>query len=191
MKDNKEEILRHIQGERWKRAYELMVETFQHDIYRYCFRRLGKKDAEDVAQEVFLAAWKALPKIRLAYGADSIAPWLYRIAKRRVIDAIVVQKRERMLFSGTSSPAEDESSDTTTADADTMIPDTLVLQRALGQLSEEDREILSYWAVGFKSTEIAGFLNTTPEAVRTRISRALKKLREIVNNGRKNRKEDC
>ena len=42
-----------------------------------------RQDAEDVAQEVFLAAWQALPVFR---GESSVATWLHRIAVNRALN---------------------------------------------------------------------------------------------------------
>lgn len=179
---SKEEILRHIESERWVEAFELMVRSFQDDIYRYCFKRLGPEDAADVAQEVFLAAWKGWPRIRLKHGADSIAPWLYAIARYKVLDEIARRSAERKGLPGFSSPEEEEPPDPQTVETDTIL-NRMDLGRALAQLPENDREVLLLYSVGFTAEESAGFLDTTPPAVRVRIHRAIKKLREVLDNG--------
>ena len=175
LRKRKEEILRHIRDERWKEAFELLVETFQNDIYRYCFRRVGGEYGEDVAQEVFLAAWKALPRIRLEHQENSIAPWLYGIAKNELLDAIVKLRHRK---EGSFNREGEETAAPATADVDT-IPNILDLQRSMIQLPEKDRRILMYYLQGFTGKEIAGFLGgrATPGSVRIQIYRLIKKLK--------------
>lgn len=171
-REDKKKILEHIRSERWERALTKMMRTFQNEVYRYCYRRLGAEDAKDVVQEVFLAAWKALPKIRLEHGQNSIAPWLFAIAKYKVIDALVVASRERVV-----AGREEEGSDVGIETRDSMA-DRVDSQRRLMRLDENDRKVLILDALGFSAREIVCLLDEdiTPEGVRTRIFRARKKL---------------
>ncbi len=63
-------------GER--EAFDRLVERYQRDIYRLCFRYVNNHyDANDMAQEAFLKAYKALGTFR---GDSAFATWMYRIA---------------------------------------------------------------------------------------------------------------
>ena len=63
-------------GER--EAFDRLVERYQRDVYRLCFRYVNNHhDANDMAQEVFLKAYRAIAKFR---GDSSFSTWLYRIA---------------------------------------------------------------------------------------------------------------
>jgi RNA polymerase sigma-70 factor (ECF subfamily) len=63
-------------GER--EAFDRLVLRYQRDVYRLCYRFVNDhEDANDVAQEVFLKAWHAIPRFR---GESSFSTWLYRIA---------------------------------------------------------------------------------------------------------------
>ncbi len=63
-------------GER--EAFSGLVERYQRDVYRLCYRYVNNHhDANDMAQEAFLKAFKALPSFR---GDSSFSTWLYRIA---------------------------------------------------------------------------------------------------------------
>jgi RNA polymerase sigma-70 factor (ECF subfamily) len=60
------------------RAFDRLVERYQRDVYRLCYRYVNNHfDASDMAQEVFLRAYKALAKFR---GDSAFSTWLYRIA---------------------------------------------------------------------------------------------------------------
>jgi RNA polymerase sigma-70 factor (ECF subfamily) len=62
-------------GER--EAFDRLVVRYQRDVYRLCYRYVDNhEDANDLAQEVFLKAWKAIGRFR---GESSFRTWLYRI----------------------------------------------------------------------------------------------------------------
>jgi RNA polymerase sigma-70 factor (ECF subfamily) len=63
-------------GER--EAFDQLVLRYQRDIYRLCYRYVNNHDdANDLAQEVFLKAWRAIGRFR---GDSAFSTWLYRIA---------------------------------------------------------------------------------------------------------------
>jgi len=63
-------------GER--EAFDRLVVRYQRDVYRLCYRYVNDhEDANDLAQEAFLKAWRAISRFR---GESSFSTWLYRIA---------------------------------------------------------------------------------------------------------------
>jgi RNA polymerase sigma-70 factor (ECF subfamily) len=59
-------------------AFDHLVERYQRRIYRFCHRWSGDHaDAADLAQEVFLRAYRGISKFR---GESALSTWLYRIA---------------------------------------------------------------------------------------------------------------
>src|SRR5438105_3403482 len=59
-------------------AFDALVERHQRNVYRVCYRFVGNHaDASDLAQEVFLRAFRALQRFK---GESSVGTWLYRIA---------------------------------------------------------------------------------------------------------------
>jgi len=63
-------------GER--EAFDRLVLRYQRDVYRLCYRYVNShEDANDLAQEVFLKAWRGIGRFR---GDSSFSTWLYRIA---------------------------------------------------------------------------------------------------------------
>src|SRR6185369_4677429 len=74
--DDREAVLACQRGER--EAFDGLVERYQRDIYRLCYRYVNDpQDANDMAQEVFLKAYRAIDRFR---GDSSFSTWLYRIA---------------------------------------------------------------------------------------------------------------
>jgi len=62
-------------GER--EAFDPLVVRYQRDIYRLCYRYVNNhEDANDLTQEVFLRAWRAIGRFR---GRSAFSTWLYRI----------------------------------------------------------------------------------------------------------------
>src|SRR5690349_19076086 len=58
-------------------AFDLIVERHRRSVYQLCYRFVGNhEDASDLAQDVFLRAFRGLKNFR---GQSSLATWLYRI----------------------------------------------------------------------------------------------------------------
>jgi RNA polymerase sigma-70 factor (ECF subfamily) len=86
-------------------AFKGLVDQHQHLVINVCYNLIGnRQDAEDVAQEVFLQAYKSADKFR---QESKISTWLYRIAVNRSLNFVRDNKRFRWLKSLTSLP-EDE-----------------------------------------------------------------------------------
>jgi RNA polymerase sigma-70 factor (ECF subfamily) len=76
-----------------KAAFDLIVRKYQRRVMGLVSRRLGDPaDARDVTQEVFLRAYRALPRFR---GDSAFYTWLYRIAINTTTNYLAVQERHR------------------------------------------------------------------------------------------------
>jgi RNA polymerase sigma-70 factor (ECF subfamily) len=74
--DEREAIEACQRGDR--EAFDGLVQRYEKDVYRLCFRYVNNHhDASDLAQEVFLKAYRAIGRFR---GESSFSTWLYRIA---------------------------------------------------------------------------------------------------------------
>src|SRR5262245_34221843 len=77
-------------GER--EAFDRLVERYQRDVYRLCYRYVNNhEDANDMAQEAFLRAYRAIAKFR---GDSSFNTWLYRIAVNTCLNFRASRKPE-------------------------------------------------------------------------------------------------
>jgi len=75
-------------GER--EAFDRLVERYQRDVYRLCYRYVNNhEDANDLAQDVFLKAWKAIGRFR---GESALSTWLYRIAVNACLNFRAVRR---------------------------------------------------------------------------------------------------
>jgi RNA polymerase sigma-70 factor (ECF subfamily) len=67
-----------------QRAFEQLVEPYQHELHVHCYRMLGSvADADDAVQETLLTAWRGLGGFE---ERASIRTWLYRIATTRSLN---------------------------------------------------------------------------------------------------------
>ena len=74
-------------------AFETLLGLYQNKVYGLALRMCGsEEDAWDVAQEAFLAAWRALPGFR---GESGFSTWLYRLTANAAIDCLRREKKRR------------------------------------------------------------------------------------------------
>src|SRR5438477_378755 len=77
-----------------KRAFDMIVDRYQHKIFRLAFSILGERTAaEDAAQEALLRVWRNLDRFR---SESSLSTWIYTIARNAALSA---RKAERGLTS--------------------------------------------------------------------------------------------
>jgi RNA polymerase sigma-70 factor, ECF subfamily len=73
-----------------REAFDRLVGRYQRDVYRLCFRYVNNQsDASDLAQEVFLKAYKAVGRFR---GDSAFSTWLYRIAVNTCLNFRAVRR---------------------------------------------------------------------------------------------------
>ncbi|HWQ04727.1 MAG TPA: sigma-70 family RNA polymerase sigma factor [Longilinea sp.] len=166
-----------------------LVDEYSLHIYRLALRMLGNpQDAEDVLQDTFLNALRALPKFE---GRSSLSTWLYRIAVNEAL--IVIRKRKPQV----SLTAENEDGDEG-ENGDEMqivdwghLPESDLLSneakqhvnQAIQQLPETLRVVFLLRDVeGLSIEETATTLNISQAAVKTRLLRARLRLREDLSN---------
>ena len=163
-----------------EKAFSELYETFVSPIYRYIFFNVRNKDeAEDLTQTVFLKAFKALPDY-VARGVP-FGAWLYAIARNATIDYwkkrrdVVVDNPDE-LFGEIKDTKEDAEASTSRERRASYIRDLL------GELSLDQREVVTLFFVEELShTEIAQITGKTEEAIRALKHRAIKALREKVD----------
>ena len=74
-------------------AFAQLVGLHENKVYSLALRMCGsEEDAWDVAQEAFLAAWRALPGFR---GESGFSTWLYRLTANAAIDCLRREKKRR------------------------------------------------------------------------------------------------
>lgn len=161
--------------------FEALVNAYSTDLYRYAVWLCHDSTvAEDLVQETFLRAWKALDKLRDPGAAKS---WLITILRREN-----ARRFERLRL---DSESLDQMDLDRIAGFDPGFgkAETLVLHRALRELPGEYREPLLLQVLGgFSARDIAGMIDSTPGAVNTRVFRARQMLRAAMDGGQDRKK---
>ena len=159
-------------------AFGSLYDRFQPEILRYLVHRVGDPDAaEDLAQQVFLKAWQAIPRYE-ARGVPFKA-WLYRMAHNQMVDHFRT-RRPTTDLEGVDPPQEAEAEGLVIA-AET----TGALTLAMSQLSDDHRQVLTLRFLMEKSAreigEIMGRKEVTIRGLQMRALQALR--REIERTG--------
>ena len=157
-------------GER--EAFDRLVERYQRDIYRLCYRYVNNhEDANDMAQEVFLKAYKAIGRFR---GDSSFSTWLYRIAVNTCLNFRAARKPEaeelpealpdRSAGAAAALESEDQAR---------------VVRNAVSRLPEKQRATLILKIFhDLTHEEVAGVLGSTVGTVKANLFHALGNLRK-------------
>lgn len=159
-------------------AFTRLVEHYQTPVFNLCYRMLGEPEiAEDAAQESFLRAYQNLSRYDIQ---RPFATWLLSIAAHYCIDRL---RRRRFAIFSLDAERDDDDRPTELPDMNAIDPEQEAIHReeqegiqaALRGLDPTDRAaiVLRYW-YDFSEVEIAGSLNLTVSAVKSRLHRARK-----------------
>jgi RNA polymerase sigma-70 factor (ECF subfamily) len=186
-------LVRRVQrGERG--AYDLLVLKYQHKVVKLVMRYLrDPADAEDVAQEAFIKAYRALPQFR---GDSAFYTWLYRIAINTAKNALAARDRNPVSYELDMQNNNDESTDVVSRLRDPETPEGLALteeiretvNQAIEALPEDLRTAIVLRELeGLSYEEIAASMDCPVGTVRSRIFRAReaidRRLREVFDGG--------
>ncbi len=134
--------------------------------------------SRDVAQDVFVAAWRDLRHLR---EAESFLPWLRQLTRHRAYHVLRAERRRarRVAYLDQSLLTEDASDPAPAADARLLAEEELrLLDAVLSELPDDVREVVTlYYREGESTAHVARLLGLSEAAVRQRLSRARKRLR--------------
>lgn len=153
--------------------FEALCAEFRPDVYRFAFWLARDRSvAEDVVQETFMRAWRAIDTLAEPGAAR---PWLLTIARREHA-RLYERKRFETVDIADPSVLDDP------ALASEEGPDHSDVRAAILSLDQDYREPLVLQVLmGYSTEEIATHLEIKPGAVLTRLFRAREKLRAILS----------
>ncbi|HEY4644876.1 MAG TPA: RNA polymerase sigma factor RpoE [Steroidobacteraceae bacterium] len=174
------------------RAFDYLVLRYQHKVLKLIMRYVRDPvEAEDVAQEAFIKAYRALPSFR---GDSAFYTWLYRIAINTAKNALVSNKRRPVDYNLDLQDSEQYEMQARLKDSET--PEGLLLtdeiretvNAAIADLPEDLRTAIMLRELeGMSYEEIAAAMECPVGTVRSRIFRAReaidKRLRPIFDGG--------
>ena len=170
--DEREAVLACQRGAR--EAFDLLVTRYQRDVYRLCYRYVNNHhDANDLAQEAFLRAYRAIARFR---GDSAFSTWLYRIAVNACLN-----------FKASRKHVADELSDSL-PDPGSPVLDRLEqdeqsqrVRQAVSRLPEKQRATLILKVYhDLSHEEVAGILGSSVGTVKANLFHALNNLRRLM-----------
>ena len=166
-------------------AFDALVRRYEHRIVNFVRTQVSRSlDAEDVAQEVFIRAYRGLKTFR---GQSAFKTWLYQIATNTARTHFERLSRRREDTAGTMADEGPDSPPPVASGEDLEARIVLRdrLDRALTALPIDQRQIVVLRDVeGFEYKEIAAMLSIPIGTVESRIFRARARLRELLGGRR-------
>jgi RNA polymerase sigma-70 factor (ECF subfamily) len=167
-------------------AFENLIENHRKRVYNIAFKMLhNQEDAYDITQEVFIRVFKSMKEFR---EEASFSTWIYRITKNACLDELRKRKNKATVSMDEDLETEDGTIKRQVEDCSPG-PDALyesmelrdIVRTAIGHLSDEHKFVIILRDLrGFSYEEIAKVLECPEGTVKSRINRARKALKEIL-----------
>jgi RNA polymerase sigma factor (sigma-70 family) len=156
--------------ERLVRRYRNLVDSIALSITR------DPATSQDASQLTFVEMWKGLRRLRTP---ESFPAWLRQVARHRAYDVLRQRERRDRAHHGLASQPTPPSN---TPDQLMLAQEELdLLQSALAEIPDDARDVLIlYYREGQSIAQVADLLGIRPDAVKKRLSRARKALKEDV-----------
>jgi RNA polymerase sigma-70 factor (ECF subfamily) len=188
MKDRLERKLIRALKRRDEDAFTELVRAYQHKVFNVVYRIVGdRQEAEDVAQEVFVAVFKYIDSFR---GDSKFSTWLYRIATNRAKNRVKYLARRSHKKHQDFEDAPESKIRAAGAQTGLGRPDERalghelhrIINDGLATLSEEHRAVVVLRDVEDMSyQEIAEVLGVAEGTVKSRLYRARAALKDYVD----------
>ena len=161
-----------------RRAFEELLDSYETRVYRLALRFTGSiSDAEDVTQEIFLGIYKGLTNFR---GQSSLGTWIYRVAMNHCLEFRRKRKLEFIPYDEELTLASTNWREDPYQSADKNEL-TERVKEALKSLSPLHREVIVLHELqGMTYQEVAAALDVPVGTVKSRLSNAFRRLRELL-----------
>ena len=174
MRDEAERRILSALREGRREAYEAVIDAHYGSVYRFLLFLTGRASlAEDLTQDVFVAAWGAVGRF---HGRASIKTWLHLIAYNQAVDVQRRGARTKALTEKLNECAPELVDDP--ASEVILAEHVALVRQALEELDVDDRAVLVlHYIGGLTYREMAQVLDQPSGTVKWSTSRALDKLR--------------
>jgi len=162
-------------------AFEELVRRYQEAAFRAAYLVLRDADeAKDAAQDGIFKAYRALGRFRPSAG-QTFRPWLLKIVMNESLNRAKSRKRRAAAVERAARGQSLEwSLDETVVDRERA----RLLREALEALKEQERVLIYLrYFLSLSEHELADYMGCAQGTVKSRLHRALAKLREVVRNG--------
>ncbi len=160
-----------------RKIFSKIYDRYIDKIYRFIFLKVSSQEiAQDLTSETFLKGWESFKN---GTKIENPQAFLYRIARNLVIDHYREKGRAQIVsaeYVSIVDPREDVE------EAAVLKSDINTVRLALASLKEDYQNVIIWhYLDDLPITEVAKLLDRTEDATRVLLSRALKSLREELN----------
>jgi RNA polymerase sigma-70 factor, ECF subfamily len=161
-----------------QQAFTLLYDNSVDLIYRHIYYKISdQKEAEDLTQEVFIKAWKAISKYRRTEAP--FKAWLLTIARNLVFD--YYKGKKKVISLDEVNVLEEPSDDNIEQNYEAKENQDNIKKAILKLKGEKQSVVLMHFIDGLSYNEIAKILNKSEGAIRVIQFRALNELKKILN----------
>jgi RNA polymerase sigma-70 factor (ECF subfamily) len=160
-------------------AFGALYERHLDRVYRFLQLRVGREEAADLTQQVFLRAFTSLPSYK-SRGVPFVA-WLFRIARNLAAD----HHRSSSRLVGDLLPDIAQAASVPSPEEVTLQTERRIYLRSLvSELDDDKRELLAMrFAAGLTSREIAAVMGKSEAATKKQLTRIVRSLKEKYREG--------
>lgn len=160
-------------------SFAALYDFFVDPIYRYVYFKVKKDDALDLTENIFLKIWENLGSYRRSDGRATFSSWVYRIAHNVVVDHYRTSKEYAELDVNT---ADDKRHNDPVQITEQKLGRE-VLKKAVSKLKRAYQQVILLKYINeLENHEIARIINKSEGSVRILKFRALRALKEILEN---------
>ncbi len=164
-----------------KKEFSKIYDKYINQIYRFVFLKVNSKEiAEDITSETFLKAWESYKNNKI----ENVSAFLYQVARNLLTD--YYRQKSRTQFLPLDSVSIIDPSNNLKEISENK-SDIETIKSALFRLENENYQNIIIWHYlnDLSIKEISKINNQSEGAVRVMLSRALKELKEIIENDNK------
>ena len=160
-------------------AFEALYRQHATRLYNLAIRMMGRGDADDMLQDIFLLAYRKIGSFR---GESTLGTWLYRLAMNHCLDAL----RSRQTRMGLQTDSLDEPDAAPVASAVPMVGSVsrIDLERAIDTLPPACRAaFLLHDVEGFGHQEVGTMLGISEGTSKSQVHKARMRIRAYLAHG--------
>ena len=174
-----EAIIQLVQAGRAQEAFERLVPAYRRRVFGLAYSILrDRAAAEDLAQEVFVKLWQALPRYD---GRAQLSTWIYAITRNAAVSALR-SRRRTVSLSDAAVQAEVEGIAREPAGS----PDDAALRRRIEALPEKQRQAVTLYYLDERAVdEVAAMMGIPVNTAKTHLHRARASLAAALGAARK------
>ena len=175
--DERTLIFQAQQGDR--EAFGHLYGLYKDKYYRYAVYKLRHdEDAEDAIMEAVMKMWQQIGQLKVP---EAFGTWSFRILAASCAKLIKgqIRRKEETDIDGVTQETGSAGAAAKLSTED-KTEERLILEEALDQLTEEERDIVLLHVSGLKSAEIAEQTGMAAGSVRSNLSRSMKKMRAFL-----------